>query len=74
MTYDRNVISGAGKAAASLDAVTAAGERQGFFRRLIAAMQESRQRHADIEIRRIRALMADDTSACKHSLLPFQGE
>jgi ribosomal protein L18E len=46
----------------------------GFFRRLVRAMQESRMRQAEIEIRRIRAIVGDNDTGFKHALLPFKGE
>jgi hypothetical protein len=64
----------AGKAARSLDAVASAGETNGFFGRLIAAIQESRMRKAEIEVRRVRALIEDSDPGFKEALLPFQGE
>lgn len=49
-------------------------KRKGFFARLIAAMQESRRRQAEIEIRRVRALVGDNDTSYQHALLPFRGE
>ncbi len=63
-----------GQTAKALDAVAAAGEKRGFFARLIAAMQESRMRQAEIEVRRVRALLADNDTGFKDALLPFKGE
>jgi hypothetical protein len=53
-------------------AVTA--PKASLFRRLILAMQESRQRQAEIEIRRMRALIEDNKPGFRDALLPFQGE
>jgi hypothetical protein len=74
LTYDTAAVRNNGKTAASLDAVAAAGEKPGFFRRLLTAMQESRQRQAEIEIRRMRAIVGDHQPGFKDALLPFQGE
>jgi ribosomal protein L18E len=69
MTYDTGALANAAKPAAP-----AKPARKGFWRRLIDAMQESRRRQAEIEIRRVRALMADTDPGFKHALLPFRGE
>ncbi|MGL4243085.1 MAG: hypothetical protein ACRCTI_18380 [Beijerinckiaceae bacterium] len=76
MTYDnaRVVAPKAGRVAKSLDAVAAAGEKPGFFRRMVKAMQESRMRQAEIEIRRYRALVQDNDTGFQDALLPFRGE
>jgi hypothetical protein len=47
---------------------------KGFWRRLVLAVQASRRRQAEIEIRRVRALMADTDPGFKHAMLPFRGE
>jgi hypothetical protein len=76
ITYDITAPAAApaGKAARSLDAVSAVGEKQGFFNRLVAAIQASRMRRAEIEVRRYRALLADTDPGFKDALLPFKGE
>lgn len=54
--------------------VAAKPVKTGFFRRLVTAMQESRQRQAEIEIRRMRALIGDQRMDFQDALLPFKGE
>ncbi|MFM9975079.1 MAG: hypothetical protein ACKVON_10970 [Beijerinckiaceae bacterium] len=46
----------------------------GLFARLIDAMIVSRQRKADIEIRRHRAIMDHKSSNLDYAMLPFSGE
>jgi hypothetical protein len=65
MTYANTAAAGAAKAA---------GAKVGLFRRLIIAMQESRMRQAEIEIRRMRAITGDHDTGFKDALLPFRGE
>jgi hypothetical protein len=53
--------------------------RPGFFRRLLDAMIASRQRKAEIEVRRIQAMLnrsrrVRETADEAHALLPFRGE
>lgn len=48
--------------------------KSGLLSRLVAAMQASRQRQADIEIRRHRALINDNSVEFQDALLPFKGE
>jgi hypothetical protein len=48
--------------------------KPGIFRRIVTAMQESRQRQAEIEIRRLRALVGDHKPLFDDALLPFRGE
>jgi hypothetical protein len=67
LTYD----AGATTATTAAQAVV---KRKGFFARLVAAMQESRRRQAEIEIRRVRALVGDNDTSYQHALLPFRGE
>jgi hypothetical protein len=48
--------------------------RKGFFARFLQAMQESRMRQAQIEIRRVKAMIGDKKSPMDDALLPFRGE
>jgi hypothetical protein len=48
--------------------------KPGFFGRVMAAMIESRQRKAEIEVRRVRALIEDSKPRADYALLPFAGE
>ena len=48
--------------------------KAGFFSRLLAAHIASRQRQADIVIRRHRALMGDINKTPDYAMLPFSGE
>jgi hypothetical protein len=66
ITYDTTAHSPAAR--------TAAAPKASLFRRIILAMQESRQRQAEIEIRRMRALIEDNKPGFRDALLPFQGE
>jgi hypothetical protein len=66
-TYQTNAVSETASAGT-------AAPKASFFSRLILAMQESRQRQAEIEIRRMRALVGDNDTGFKHALLPFRGE
>jgi hypothetical protein len=70
MTYDVGATNATTAEKAAKDAV----KRKGVFARLIAAMQESRRRQAEIEIRRVRALVGDNDTSYQHALLPFRGE
>jgi hypothetical protein len=76
MTYNMpsTATLDAGKAARSLDAVAAVGENPGFFGRVVAAIQASRMRRAEIEMRRVRAILEDSDPGFKDALLPFKGE
>jgi hypothetical protein len=76
MTYTETaaLAKSSGQSAKALDAAVAAGEKRGFFARLVAALQESRMRQAEIEVRRVRALLADNDTGFKDALLPFKGE
>jgi hypothetical protein len=56
------------------DAAKTAGGRPGFFTRLFKAIEASRMQRAEIEVRRIRAILADTDPGFKQALLPFQGE
>jgi ribosomal protein L18E len=69
MTYRPGAIAAAAKSASP-----AAPRKPGVWRRILAAMQDSRRRQAEIEIRRVRALMADADPGFKDALLPFKGE
>jgi hypothetical protein len=48
--------------------------KQGFFARLMAAHIASRQRKADIEIRRALAHMENRGRTPDYAMLPFNGE
>jgi hypothetical protein len=48
--------------------------KSGFFSRLVAAQIASRQRKAEIEIRRHFALMGDLSKTPDYAMLPFRGE
>ncbi len=45
-----------------------------FFSRFLGALAESRQRQAEIEIRRVRALYGEPNEKLDYALLPFAGE
>jgi hypothetical protein len=49
--------------------------RPGIFQRMLNSMIESRRRRAEIEIRRIRAIVEDNKATVPdYALLPFAGE
>jgi hypothetical protein len=61
--------------AAAIDAATETTEtRPSFFSRLLQAMIESRQRQAEIEVRRALALHGEPRERLDYALLPFAGE
>jgi hypothetical protein len=61
--------------AASLEAAAQTTEtRPSFFSRLLQAMIESRQRQAEIEVRRAMALHGEPKERLDYALLPFAGE
>ncbi len=45
-----------------------------FFSRFLSAVAESRQRQAEIEIRRVRALLGEPNEQLDYAMLPFAGE
>ncbi len=45
-----------------------------LLQRLIGAVTASRQAKAEVETRRIRALLGQDAPAFDYALLPFRGE
>jgi hypothetical protein len=45
-----------------------------FGKRLVAAMVASRRRSAEIEIRRVRMMLADSNVKIDYAMLPFSGE
>jgi hypothetical protein len=45
-----------------------------FFGRLLQAMMESRQRQADIEVRRAMVLYGEPKDRLDYAMLPFAGE
>ncbi len=45
-----------------------------FFGRLLQAMMESRQRQADVEVRRAMALYGEPKDRLDYAMLPFAGE
>ena len=45
-----------------------------FFGRLLQAMMESRQRQADIAVRRAMALYGEPKDRLDYAMLPFAGE
>jgi hypothetical protein len=55
-------------------AAEAATSRPSFFGRLLQAMMESRQRQADIEVRRAMALYGEPKDRLDYAMLPFAGE
>jgi len=69
-------------APAALETVIRSGSRRDFFLRAISdrlgkigvAMMASRQRRADIEIRRVMALRGEPRERFDYALLPFAGE
>jgi hypothetical protein len=52
----------------------AAAKAPSFFSRVVKAIHASRQRQAEIEIRRMRALIGDRGINFDDALLPFKGE
>jgi hypothetical protein len=48
--------------------------RPSFFSRLLQAMIESRQRQAEIEVRRAMAMYGEPKEKLDYALLPFAGE
>lgn len=56
------------------EAAAVVDSKPGFFTRLYKAIEASRMQRAEIEIRRVRALMADTDPGFKDALLPFRGE
>jgi hypothetical protein len=55
-------------------AVPVSGSKPGFGQRLMAAMIASRQRQAQIEIRRVQFLVQDKSNKIDYAMLPFGGE
>ncbi len=51
-----------------------ASGKPSFFARIIQAMMESRQRQADREIRRVRAMIGEPKDRLDYAMLPFAGE
>ena len=51
-----------------------AAAKSSFFGRLLQAMMESRQRQADIEVRRAMALYGEPKDRLDYAMLPFAGE
>jgi hypothetical protein len=75
-TYTAGIAGESAKASAKVGtkANVAPAAKVGFFSRLVAAMQESRQRQAEIEIRRMRALIDDGRIDFSDALLPLKGD
>ncbi len=65
---------GAGSATNGTTAQKDVARRKSVLARIVAAIQESRMRRAEIEIRRVRAILADNDAGFKDALLPFRGE
>jgi hypothetical protein len=55
-------------------AVAANPAKKSFFMRVVDAIQASNQRKADIEIRRMMAVMESSRAKPDYAMLPFQGE
>jgi hypothetical protein len=55
-------------------AVPAAEAKPSFFGRFLHALAESRQRQAEREIRRVRALYGEPKERLDYAMLPFSGE
>ena len=51
-----------------------AATKSSFFARFLQAMMESRQRQADIEVRRAMALYGEPKDRLDYAMLPFAGE
>jgi DNA-binding FadR family transcriptional regulator len=60
-------------AASALDAASRPA-KPSFFKRLVAAMAESRRRQAEIIIRQHLALRGEPRERLDYALLPFAGE
>jgi hypothetical protein len=65
LTYEARTLAAGGSKAV---------RKPGLFTRMIKAIEASRMKKAEMEVRRIRALMADTDPGFKEALLPFQGE
>ena len=62
-------------AAAPAKKAAAPATKLSFGKRFVAAMIASRQRQAEIEIRRVRAMVGDKANAqIDYALLPFSAE
>jgi hypothetical protein len=55
-------------------AVSDVAAKPSFFGRFMRAVAESRQRQAEIEIRRVRALIGEPKDRLDYAMLPFAGE
>jgi hypothetical protein len=73
LTYEPRTLAAAGSKDMRGPA-TAAGRKPGIFTRIFKAIEASRMQKAEIEVRRVRALMADTDPGFRDALLPFQGE
>jgi hypothetical protein len=72
MTYETGAMTAA--VSGTVRETAAPARKPGFFTRLYKAIEASRMQRAEIEIRRVRALMADTDPGFKDALLPFRGE
>jgi hypothetical protein len=61
-------------ASVAASTVKHAHSRKSFFGRILQAMIESRQRKAEIEARRVLALIGQPREELDYALLPFRGE
>jgi hypothetical protein len=72
MTYGTGSLASGSR---DVRGVAAAETRKpGFFTRIFKAIEASRMQKAEIEVRRVRALLADTDPGFKDALLPFRGE
>jgi hypothetical protein len=73
MTYETGAVAARVSGNVRENAPVAAS-KPGLFTRIFKAIERSRMQRAEIEIRRVRAIMADTDSGFKDALLPFRGE
>lgn len=75
MTFSGLGVGKAGSHAKQAGGTKSVAGRPGIFQRILNSMIESRRRRAEIEIRRIRAIIEDNKAAIPdYALLPFAGE
>jgi hypothetical protein len=72
MTYETGAVAAAGSRDQQITAT--AVRKPGVFHRILKAIEASRMKRAEIEIRRVRAILADTDPGFRDALLPFRGE
>lgn len=73
MIYETGAIAATGSRDQQI-AATPTVRKPGVFHRIFKAIEASRIKKAEMEIRRVRAVMADTDPGFRDALLPFRGE